>query len=73
MGYRNFFRQGKKIVAVAKNFKCHVKETNSAIPTEPVLFLKPTSSYVLQPGPILIPKGVEADHEGLIAYIYCNS
>ena len=69
MGYRNFFLHGKKIVAVGKNFRCHVEETKSVIPSEPVIFLKPTSSYVLQPGPILIPKGVEVEHEGTISII----
>ena len=65
MGYRNFFRHGKKIVAVGKNYRCHVEETKSTIPTEPVIFLKPTSSYVLPPGPILIPNGIDVEHEGI--------
>lgn len=70
MGYRNFFRVGKKIVAVGKNFRCHVQETKGQVPKEPVLFLKPTSSYVLQPGPILIPDGAEVEHEGIFTAAY---
>ena len=66
MGFRNFFKQGKKIVGLGKNFKCHCAETGSPVPSEPIIFLKPTSSYVLQPGPILIPKDHNVEHEGTL-------
>ncbi|EKM55237.1 uncharacterized protein PHACADRAFT_208754 [Phanerochaete carnosa HHB-10118-sp] len=41
-----FLRQGKKIVAIGRNYADHVKELNNAIPKEPFFFLKPTTSYL---------------------------
>ncbi len=35
------------------------------VPTTPMFFLKPTSSYVLQPNPIEIPKDAVVHHEGM--------
>lgn len=38
--------QGKKLVCVGRNFADHAKELGNAVPTTPLLFLKPTSSYI---------------------------
>jgi len=56
---------GRKIVAVGRNFAAHAAELKNAIPTTPVLFLKPTTSYLQwRAGPIVIPKGLtELHHE----------
>jgi acylpyruvate hydrolase len=35
----------------------------NSIPTTPFYFFKPPSSYLLQPGPILLPKGATVHHE----------
>lgn len=65
---RSFHVLGKKIVAVGSNFRCHIKEMGGTIPTEPIFFLKPTSSYVLEPNPIRIPEGHEVHHEGMVVF-----
>ncbi|XP_015937640.1 probable acylpyruvase FAHD1, mitochondrial [Arachis duranensis] len=44
-----------KIVAVGRNYAAHAKELGNAVPKEPVLFLKPTSSYLPNGGIIQIP------------------
>ena len=34
------------------------------VPSQPVIFLKPASSYVCQPAPILLPPGIgQVDYE----------
>mmetsp|Transcript_8153 Transcript_8153/g.17568 ORF Transcript_8153/g.17568 Transcript_8153/m.17568 type:complete len:286 (+) Transcript_8153:145-1002(+) len=64
---------GRKIVAVGRNYAEHAAEmgdvaraaTKSTGPPGPLplLFLKPTTSYVSPPGPILVPRGMELSHE----------
>lgn len=61
---RNFPLMGKKIIGIGRNYRDHAKEMAAAVPTEPIFFLKPTSSYVLEPNTIKIPEGVRVDHEG---------
>ncbi|CAO1618612.1 unnamed protein product [Sympodiomycopsis kandeliae] len=58
-----FRTQGRKIVAIGRNFAEHAKELNNAIPKEPFFFLKPTTSYVDTEGTIEIPTGVVAHFE----------
>jgi acylpyruvate hydrolase len=44
--------------------RLHAKELDTAIPTTPIFFLKPTTSYVVQPSPILLPKDIgQVDYE----------
>ena len=43
----------------------HAKEMGGPIPTTPMFFLKPTSSYLRQPHSIEIPKGTIVHHEGI--------
>ncbi|CAG8507633.1 3496_t:CDS:2 [Cetraspora pellucida] len=59
----NFTSIGKKIVAIGRNFSDHAKELGSTVPTSPLFFLKPTSSYLLQGGSVELPKGSEVHHE----------
>ncbi|EIW84715.1 hypothetical protein CONPUDRAFT_162067 [Coniophora puteana RWD-64-598 SS2] len=59
----SFVRNGKKIVAIGRNYMEHVKELNNTAPKEPFFFLKPTSSYVPSGSPVEIPRGVLAHHE----------
>ncbi|KAL8278960.1 hypothetical protein RQP46_008629 [Phenoliferia psychrophenolica] len=58
-----FATEGKKIVAIGRNYAAHIKELNNSTPVEPFFFLKPTSSYVLNNGPVEIPRGVTVHHE----------
>ncbi|KAG1756902.1 uncharacterized protein EDB91DRAFT_42027 [Suillus paluster] len=58
-----FVRQGKKIVAIGRNYSEHIKELNNARTKEPFFFLKPTTSYLPTGGQVEIPSGVVAHHE----------
>ncbi|PKA54939.1 acylpyruvate hydrolase [Apostasia shenzhenica] len=61
---------GTKIVAVGRNYAAHAKELGNAVPKEPVLFLKPTSSYLQNGGTIEIPPPLESlDHEVELAVV----
>lgn len=53
-----------KIVAIGRNYSEHAKELNNAVPKEPIIFLKPTTSYLPSGGNMEIPKGVVAHYEG---------
>ncbi len=63
---RSFHVTGRKIIAVAANYRpagmgaSHVEGRSG----EPVFFLKPTSSYVLEPHPIRLPAQHRVVHEG---------
>nr|AFJ91733.1 fumarylacetoacetate hydrolase domain-containing protein [Ostrea edulis] len=57
------FREfGKKIVAVGRNYKEHAAELGNVVPTKPILFLKPTTSYVIQGQNIKIPPNCKSLH-----------
>ncbi|XP_057957886.1 probable acylpyruvase FAHD1, mitochondrial [Malania oleifera] len=61
---------GTKIVAVGRNYAAHAKELGNAVPKEPVLFLKPTSSYLANGGTIEVPHPWESlDHEVELAVV----
>ncbi|KAI0822812.1 hypothetical protein BC628DRAFT_1340573 [Trametes gibbosa] len=59
----SFAQHGKKIVAIGRNYSEHAKELNNAVPKEPIVFLKPTTSYLPSGGNMEIPQGVVAHHE----------
>jgi len=44
-----------KIICVGQNYPKHIKELNSKTPTEPVLFLKPDTSLLLNNRPFYLP------------------
>ncbi|XP_048350602.1 acylpyruvase FAHD1, mitochondrial [Sphaerodactylus townsendi] len=50
-----FWEWGKNIVCVGRNYSEHAKEMKSAIPSEPLFFLKPSSAYVREGCPIVRP------------------
>jgi 2-keto-4-pentenoate hydratase/2-oxohepta-3-ene-1,7-dioic acid hydratase in catechol pathway len=59
-----------KIVCIGLNYADHAKETNAAIPTEPVIFLKATSSLCGPFDDIIIPKNsVKTDWEVELAVV----
>lgn len=45
-----------KIICVGRNYSEHIKELESEIPTDPVLFLKPDTSILLKKQPFFIPE-----------------
>ena len=60
----------RKIVAIGKNYADHIKEMGQAAPKDPVLFLKPSTSLVQEPNPILLKKSLgEIHHEIELALI----
>lgn len=50
-----FWEWGKNIVCVGRNYADHVKEMQSTVLSEPVLFLKPSTAYAPEGSPVLIP------------------
>ena len=59
-----------KIVCVGLNYRSHAAEVKKALPAEPLLFIKPSTS-VLDPGaPITLPPGVgRVDYEAELAVV----
>jgi 2-keto-4-pentenoate hydratase/2-oxohepta-3-ene-1,7-dioic acid hydratase in catechol pathway len=59
-----------KIICVGRNYAEHAKETNSEIPTTPLLFLKPPSAVI---GPLqtiyMPPQAEQVDHEAELAVV----
>jgi 2-keto-4-pentenoate hydratase/2-oxohepta-3-ene-1,7-dioic acid hydratase in catechol pathway len=45
-----------KIVCVGRNYQEHAKELGNAVPTEPLIFLKPPSSVIASGDSIMYPK-----------------
>lgn len=59
-----------KIVCIGLNYSKHAKETSAAIPKEPIIFFKSTTSYSGPNDPITIPKNsVKTDWEVELAFI----
>jgi 2-keto-4-pentenoate hydratase/2-oxohepta-3-ene-1,7-dioic acid hydratase in catechol pathway len=59
-----------KIVGMAKNYRKHAEEMGSAVPLEPLIFLKAPSS-IIGPGDTieLPPESVRVDYEGELAVV----
>jgi 2-keto-4-pentenoate hydratase/2-oxohepta-3-ene-1,7-dioic acid hydratase in catechol pathway len=59
-----------KIVCIGQNYREHITELNSEVPSEPVIFLKPMSSLIGNGESILVPEGIgRVDHEVELALI----
>lgn len=59
-----------KIVCVGLNYRTHIAEMGHDFPTEPVLFLKPSTSIIGPGVPIPIPPGVgRVDHEAELGVV----
>lgn len=59
-----------KIVCIGLNYAKHAKETNAAIPKEPIIFFKSTTSLVGPNDTITIPKNsVKTDWEVELAFV----
>ncbi|KAK4388431.1 putative acylpyruvase FAHD2, mitochondrial [Sesamum angolense] len=68
--YQKLLTVGTKIIGVGRNYAAHAKELGNPVPKEPVLFLKPTSSYLENGGKIEVPEPLEAlDHEVELAVV----
>lgn len=53
----------RKIIGVGRNYAAHAKELGNAVPSQMVLFFKPTTSLISHPGNIVLPAGAEVHHE----------
>jgi 2-keto-4-pentenoate hydratase/2-oxohepta-3-ene-1,7-dioic acid hydratase in catechol pathway len=69
MAYQHRFSNGQacdvtlgKIVCVGRNYADHAKELNNPIPTEPMLFIKPSTAAVALEQPFSIPAGLGSVH-----------
>ncbi|XP_059480854.1 acylpyruvase FAHD1, mitochondrial [Neocloeon triangulifer] len=58
-----FMNLGKKIVGVGLNYRALLIERNLQAPPNPVIFLKPTSSYIAEGQSIEIPEGFVVNQE----------
>jgi len=59
-----------KIVCIGLNYADHAKETNAALPAEPIIFMKSTTSLVGPDDAIVIPKNsVKTDWEVELAVV----
>jgi 2-keto-4-pentenoate hydratase/2-oxohepta-3-ene-1,7-dioic acid hydratase in catechol pathway len=60
-----------KIVCIGRNYREHAKELNHAIPTEPLIFLKPPSAVLAPGGTIERPTSLSqrVDHEGELGVV----
>ncbi len=64
------FYNPRKIIGIGKNYKDHIKEFDSKIPTEPIVFLKATSSAIGPEEKIILPDKVgNIEYEGEIAIV----
>ena len=54
----------RKIVAIGRNYLDHVNELNNQVPKEPVIFIKPSTSIIIEGEAIqLPPEASEIHHE----------
>lgn len=51
-----------KIICIGRNYADHAKELNNAVPTEPVIFMKPDSAILPKGRPFFIPDFCEEVH-----------
>ena len=51
------FARPSKIVCIGLNYKDHAEETGAAIPSEPIIFMKSTTSLIGPNDQIVIPRG----------------
>ena len=60
-----------KIVAIGRNYKAHIEETNAATPKEPLMFFKPPTSVVGQGDDVVWAPGSEKiDYEAELAVVF---
>ncbi|HSM81418.1 MAG TPA: fumarylacetoacetate hydrolase family protein [Nodosilinea sp.] len=59
-----------KVVAVGKNYADHAAEMGTTVPTEPLLFIKPSTAVTAAGAPIYYPaQSSQVDYEGELAVI----
>lgn len=60
----------QKILGVGRNYREHAKELDNAVPTEPLLFMKPSSAMIESGAAIVRPRGDwRVDFEGELGVV----
>lgn len=63
-----------KIFCIGRNYADHAKEMNSAVPTEPMVFMKPPTALLIDNKPFYIPEWTsEVHYEGEIVLKVCKN
>ena len=62
-----------KVVCVGRNYLQHIKELDNDIPSEPLLFTKPSTALSALNRPVVIPKNLGPCHNELEVAILINS
>ncbi|MBK9089148.1 MAG: fumarylacetoacetate hydrolase family protein [Holophagales bacterium] len=61
---------GGKILCIGRNYFAHAKELGNEVPVEPLVFLKPATSFLPHGGTVLLPPESErVDFEGELALV----
>lgn len=61
-----------KIIAIGRNYAAHAAELNNAIPTEPVIFMKPDTALLKDNKPFYIPEFSQEIHHELELVLKIN-
>lgn len=67
-----FTQIGKKVVAVGRNYAEHAAELGNAVPSKPLLFMKPPSAYIEAGQKIEIPIGCDDLHHEIELGVVIN-
>mgnify|MGYP003591913218 FL=1 len=61
---------GGKVLCIGRNYLAHAKELGNEVPSEPLVFLKPSTSLLAHGGTVLLPHESErVDFEGELALV----
>lgn len=61
---------GGKVLCIGRNYLAHAKELGNEVPSEPLVFLKPSTSLLAHGGTVLLPPESErVDFEGELALV----
>ena len=67
---RNTLHRPGKIVCIGRNYREHAKELGNEVPTEPLFFLKPSTSIIRDGEPIVLPpQSGRVEFEGEIGIV----
>jgi 2-keto-4-pentenoate hydratase/2-oxohepta-3-ene-1,7-dioic acid hydratase in catechol pathway len=62
-----------KVVCVGRNYLQHIKELDNDVPSEPLLFIKPSTALSALNRPVVIPKNLSPCHNELEVAVLINS
>lgn len=65
VGQAEFAHAPGKVVCVGRNYAEHAKELGNAVPSSPLLFIKPATAMVAMAEPVALPQGFGVCHHEL--------